>query len=486
MVLVLAPWLAALTVFGNPCFSTLDQTFALEIPALDVDGASYAIDLAYSAAGPVAGAAIWFRVTGIHGSTLTECSNPARLLSWPDRLVVRLPVVQSGEAAWWADLEYVPTTDGQIWLTVAAGGELPHRVFVTSVQGQGDLGAWPDSSGVLGIAAGDAICEARARAAGLPGAYVAWLSDDTLDAYCRVHGLTGKMADHCGLPALPVGAGPWVRTDGFPFAARIDQLVNLGKVYAPARSDEFGDPAPMVWYFTNTNPSGDLSSYYSSPCQNWTASSTAGVGAGITDWTTGGWTTAASMSCDSLGSLLCFEIGPGPALPVMSTPGKRAFVTSVSGGGNLGGWPLAGGKSGLAAGDAICQACAAAAGVANAGKFKAWLSSGATDARDRLSSNGPWVRLDGVEVARDKADLVDGWLESTINVTETGLYRGIFEYVWTGTSHSGTAGEHTCAGWTSGSSADSGNIGRAWDVGGWTYAGYPSCDRQYPIYCLED
>ena len=39
--------------------------------------------------------------------------------------------------------------------------------FVTSVQGNGDLGSWPDSGGLTGLAGGDAICRARATAAGL-------------------------------------------------------------------------------------------------------------------------------------------------------------------------------------------------------------------------------------------------------------------------------------------------------------------------------
>jgi hypothetical protein len=94
-------------------------------------------------------------------------------------------------------------------------------VFVTSVTGDGNLGSWADAGGNTGLAAGDAICQARANAAGLTGTFVAWLSDDNNDAYCRVHNLTGKKASNCGQGSLPESAGPWVRTDGFPFGPMI-------------------------------------------------------------------------------------------------------------------------------------------------------------------------------------------------------------------------------------------------------------------------
>ena len=67
--------------------------------------------------------------------------------------------------------------------------------------------------------------QGEGAAAGLKGTFVAWLSDDNDDAYCRIHLLTGKKSANCGKAVLPVNAGPWLRTDGFPFADRIDKLV---------------------------------------------------------------------------------------------------------------------------------------------------------------------------------------------------------------------------------------------------------------------
>src|SRR5690606_18797239 len=85
--------------------------------------------------------------------------------------------------------------------------------FVTNSTGTGNLSTWALAGGNTGVAAADAVCNAEAAAAGLPGTYVAWMSDATDDAYCRVHQLTGKKAANCGLGALPATAGPWVRTD---------------------------------------------------------------------------------------------------------------------------------------------------------------------------------------------------------------------------------------------------------------------------------
>ena len=66
------------------------------------------------------------------------------------------------------------------------------QMFVTSVAGSGELSSWDDAGTLTGVAAGDAICQARATAAALPNpaTYRAWLSDDTDDAYCRLHGLS--------------------------------------------------------------------------------------------------------------------------------------------------------------------------------------------------------------------------------------------------------------------------------------------------------
>jgi len=74
------------------------------------------------------------------------------------------------------------------------------RVFVTSVTGNGDLSTWDNANALSGLAAADAVCRARADIAFLdnPTQFVAWMSDSSNDAYCRIHGLSGLRSANCG------------------------------------------------------------------------------------------------------------------------------------------------------------------------------------------------------------------------------------------------------------------------------------------------
>ena len=366
--------------------------------------------------------------------------------------------------------------------------------FVTSVSGTGNLGSWPDAGGKTGADAGDAICQARAAAGGLsnPSQFRAWLSDQSNDAYCRIHNLTGKKSSNCGMASLPVGAGPWVRTDGFPFGESIDQLLDPdNKVYAPVRYDEFGNQVPSgTVYFADTTVYGTLpSSPFALACSNWSSDSEsiASVG-GSAEMTSGAWCWYVWQYCNGTYPLLCLQIGTGPSLPNFVSSGKKAFLTSVMGTGNLGSWADAGGNTGIAAGDAICRARATAAGLANATHFKAWLSDSTTNAKDRISGNGPWVRLDGVLIASSKADLLDGSFFTSINVTETMVYYSAWDNVWTGTGTDGNKTSDNCSNWASSSSGSSGRTGSGNHAGlGWTDAWSEPCDGDYrSLYCIED
>jgi hypothetical protein len=163
-------------------------------------------------------------------------------------------------------------------------------------------------------------------------------------------------------------------------------------------------------------------------------------------------------------------------------------LTSVDGNGNLGSWPDAGGSSGIAAGDAICQARATAAGLSNPTHFKAWLSDSTTNAKDRINSNGPWVRLDGVLIANSKADLLDGSLFTGISVTETMNYNGSWANVWTGTATDGNKATDHCSNWTSSSSGTNGRTGSGNHTGQrWTDHWSAACNTNYrSLYCIED
>lgn len=377
------------------------------------------------------------------------------------------------------------------------GGGLPPQVaFITSATGTGDLSSWPEAGVNSGVAAGDAICQtqAQAQAAGLAGTYVAWLSDANDDAYCRVLGLSGKKSANCGQATLPVNAGPWVRTDGFPFSGTLDQLTTDSVIYAPLRHDEFGAEVAGI-FFTATDHNGVLNQSRTS-CANWTAANVGDIaGAGGTEATAAFWTDSFGVPCSANLRLACFATGAGGELPPFTTPGKTVFMTSVSGTGDLGSWPDAGGNIGLAAGDTICQVRAQSAGLT--GAFKAWLSDSANNAVNRLTSSGPWVRLDGVKIADDKTDLTDGKLFTAVGMDETGTYT-LFNGSWTGTDISGNKTVFVlpppdlpeplqCNNWQSSLATDQGTWGSALLAdNGWTDNAVATCNAALTLLCFED
>jgi len=361
-------------------------------------------------------------------------------------------------------------------------------VFVTKTTGTANLGSWPDAGGKTGLAAGDAICQARAAAAGLTGTFKVWLSDDTTDAYCHIHNLTGKKSANCGQTTLPVTAGPWIRTDGYPFSGTIDKILTYsGQIYTPVRFDEYGSLVylPPTNYFTGTDPDGVLTL---TSCSNWTNVNTM-TAFGDVNATTAGWTYLMSTSCAATARLLCMQTGAGVPLPAFQSAGKKVFMTSVIGNGNMSSWPGAGGKSGLLAADSVCQTRAIASGVT--GTFKAWLSDGYTNAINRFNSNGPWVRLDGVKVADNKTDLADRSIFTSINLTELGAYIGGNWPVWTGSDDNGLATAATvCNNWTDATASFSGTMGYPNHAGdGWSYFSGNTMQCSYTsghLYCFED
>lgn len=390
---------------------------------------------------------------------------------------------------------------GAVWLasSVVLAGDTPRVVFVTSGTGSPDLGSWADAGGATGLAAGDAICQARAAAGGLAnsGNFVAWLSGSNDDAYCRLHGLTGKKADNCGQATLPEAAGPWVRSDGFPFAPVIGELLApTNAVFTPPWLDEFGQPTSLFAApLTSTDDEGTVVDI-DRTCEDWTSTKASpGPIVGAAGATSSRWTHSGGVSCSySFASLLCMERVPGPALPDFGQNGLLAFVTSAAGNGNLASWPEADtGSSGIEAGDSICRNLAASAGLPHATSFKAFLSDTSTNAIDRFDNNGPWVRPDGVLVAADKADLTDDDLFTAITVDESGNYlpSSDFFYVWTGTNPDGTGAVGHCSNWTIGTNSAQGRFGRSTAANSFWMGGNPSnpptdCDENYALYCLSD
>jgi hypothetical protein len=372
------------------------------------------------------------------------------------------------------------------------------RAFVTSVTGTGNLASWPDAGGLGALAAGDAICRARASAGGMPnaGTYRAWLSTATTDAYCHVQGLTGERSNDCN-GGSPANAGPWFRDDGFgilPATEGLDALVDDGVIYRPMLYDEFqqpihDDPPVRYWTGTRSDGTGDAAN-----CTSWVvgASGVHGVRGDATT-TAQVWSWGSSAPCDQASRLLCLE--PGLSEPTgqkWATPAALVFLTSATGTGDFATWPQAGGAVGLAAGDAICRNLAEAAHLPAPESFIAWLSAGAVDAADRLTSTGPFRRIDGVLVASSRADLLDLSNTGSIHQYEDGSYHqgGGGGHAWTGTDGFGSANGEDCSAWTSAASDDQGRPGVASSTldASWTERGSLfDCNFTSPrLYCFSN
>ena len=154
------------------------------------------------------------------------------------------------------------------------------------------------------------------------------------------------------------------------------------------------------------------------------------------------------------------------------------FVTQAAFQGNFGG---------LAGADARCQEAARQAGLP--GVFRAWLSTAAEPAGDRIvPKDVPYVMPGGIRVADNYADLTDGDLAHPINRTEHGDAVPSPFLARTATTPDGQALSPTCADWTSRRRYDGGAWG-ATDAttSDWSRTGVFSgrCDYLAHLYCLE-
>ena len=175
------------------------------------------------------------------------------------------------------------------------------------------------------------------------------------------------------------------------------------------------------------------------------------------------------------------------AVPCSGSAVERlAFVTSVTGTGNLSSWPDASGSTPLARADAICRARAAAGGLANADTFRAWLSTGTTDAYCHVQglsgkrsagcgtgdppTGGPWYNTDNAPgrpflPPLEEVTGAGGSPYGPAQFDEFGAAVSALaanDRVWTGTIPDGSAWEdHHCSNWSSAGVADDGNSGLA-------------------------
>jgi hypothetical protein len=164
------------------------------------------------------------------------------------------------------------------------GGSVPCRVFVTSTTHKGNLG---------GLAGADAICQALAAAAGLPGTYMAWLSDNPTSPATRfVH-----------------SAAPYRRVDGVTIADNFTDLTDAS-LDAPINVTETGAVISAdVETWTSTKFDGTPGGVGS--CSHWTNDTvifTASFGNATSSNAT--WTTESGGGtefCNQPHRLYCFQ-----------------------------------------------------------------------------------------------------------------------------------------------------------------------------------
>jgi hypothetical protein len=375
---------------------------------------------------------------------------------------------------------------------------------------------------------------------GLPGTYVAWLSDATNDAYCRVQSdgtatghLNGKKGNNCGQGALPIAAGPWVRVGDYKQVfPRIDQLLAPNNVtyYAANTNDAGAEITTFDRVWTGTDNTGQYvaNGTCGAAGTEWQSSSASLYGAagevhgGGSSWTRTTNSTT-DLACSSVAHLRCMEVTnvASPTLPtrhradnVAFTSGfKKAFLTSVTGNGNLTAWPDNYGASttGYLAGDAICQARARYAGYANPSTFKAWISTypyigspyGVTP--HVVSSASGYMRPDNVVLGTTRADMLDGKLAAAWEETETNGYPtgsadtgNVVTNVYANSgSYFQFSTTYNCNYWTTSTTGYYNFFGRydlldgrSMDVGAFFNSTsslyYTACDQQTRLFCVED
>lgn len=176
----------------------------------------------------------------------------------------------------------LPCPEGQCCVGDGTCG--PCLAFMTSATRTGNLG---------GLDGADALCQGLAEAAGLPGAYLAWLSDST------------------GSPATRFTRAtvPYIRVDGEVIAQDWDDLTdgsNLNRAINLTEEGTGGAIAPnQVW--TSTGDDGEQQ-VNPENCDDWTNGTAASNGDfGLKSSIATSWTGSTSQACDNASRLYCFQ-----------------------------------------------------------------------------------------------------------------------------------------------------------------------------------
>ena len=137
---------------------------------------------------------------------------------------------------------------------------------------------------------------------------------------------------------------------------------------------------------------------------------------------------------------------------------------------------------GLAGADKTCNDLATAQGLP--GTYRAWLSIAGTEAKDRVTSAGPWVRVDGVVAIASRAQLLGGNIATSMALDEKGNKASVDEdRVWTATLPDGTYSGPDCNLWTG---MGMGRVGEAeFTDNRWSNSTIETCDMVNRIYCFQ-
>ncbi len=168
--------------------------------------------------------------------------------------------------------------------TGAIGANEHAKVFATSTV--------QNSSSIIGLSGADAICQARASAAGLSGTYKAWLSDSTASPSIRFNKLSV----------------PYKRVDGTIIANNWADLTD-GTIGAAITIDETGSTISSTQVaFTNTNANGTVySTTAASTCNNWTGNGALLTRSGYTYASDATWTSGTDRACNTSERIFCFQ-----------------------------------------------------------------------------------------------------------------------------------------------------------------------------------
>jgi hypothetical protein len=216
-------------------------------------------------------------VDTFEGAVIGDCA--------PYRCVATAPMCGSSCAT---------TADCATGAACMAGACVPaRRVFVTSTLHRPHFG---------GLAGGDAICQARAQAANVPGRFRAWLSDGSTNAAQRLEHFNGPYYRfYNGTPETV--ADNWADlTDG-----SLDLVMAITE-YGQVRNGSQGAGIEGDRAWTGTSASGVATANH---CDGWTTISSAFIGTvGTNGGNTGNWTAADLLLCQYQARLYCIEQNP--------------------------------------------------------------------------------------------------------------------------------------------------------------------------------